>query len=84
MTIIHISDLFEPTQQPEDIAKNVEHVQLTKKILVKNFPSNVDEDMLEIFFESKKMSGGGPVRNVQLNREKKWAVVEFCEADGNL
>ena len=76
--------MLEPTQQLEDIVKNVEDVPLTNKILVKNFPSNVDEDMLELFFESKKKSGGGPIKNVQLNREKKWAVVEFCEADGNL
>ena len=54
----------------------------THKILVKNFPSAVDEDMLEIFFESKKKVGGGPVKNVQLNREKNWAVVEFDESDG--
>ena len=79
----NISDLFEPTQQPEDIAKNVEDVPLTNKILVKNFLPAIDEDMLELFFESKKKSGGGPIKNVQLNREKSWAVVEFCEADGN-
>ena len=79
-----ISDLLEPAQQPEDIVKNVKDVSLTNKILVKNFLPVVDEDMLEIFFESKKKSGGGPVRIVQLNREKSWAVVEFCEADGRL
>ena len=76
----NISDLFEPSRETEDRAENA--VSPTNKILVKNFPSNVDEDVLETFFESKKKSGGGPVRNVQLNQEKKWALIEFCEAEG--
>ena len=76
----NISDLFEPSQETADIAKT--EVLSTNKILVRNFTSVVDEDILETFFESRKKSGGGPVRNVQLNREKKWALIEFCEAEG--
>lgn len=72
-------DVFEPKREVTDSAQ--EDIQTTNKILVKNFPPAVDEDMLEIFFESKKKVGGGPVKNVQLNREKKWAVIEFCDAN---
>ena len=81
MTIlIYVSDLLEQTREATDSIQ--EDSLTTNKILVKTFPPAVDEDMLEVFFESKKKVGGGPVKNVQLNREKNWAVVEFDEADG--
>ena len=44
-------------------------------------PSAADEDVLELLFESNRKGGGGPVKHVQLNREKKWAIIEFCEPD---
>ena len=77
---MYTSDLFEPTREAADSADK--DLPLTNKILVKNIPSAIDEDILESFFESRKKRGGGPVKNVQLNREKNWAVLEFCEADG--
>ena len=61
-----------------------ENTSATNKILVKNFPESIDEDMLEAFFESRKTGGGAQVKNFQLNREKNWAVVEFYKADGML
>ena len=76
------SDLLELTKEPTDTFR--EENSPTNKILVKNFPDAIDEDMLEAFFESRKTAGGGQVKNVQLNRENNWAVVEFCEADGML
>lgn len=53
----------------------------TKAILVKNIPSDVDEDLLEVFFESRKKYGGGPVKSVQLFSEKQFALVEFEEPE---
>ena len=52
----------------------------TETIVVTNVPSAVDEDVLELLFESKR-KGGGPVKHVQLNRQKNWATIEFCEPD---
>ena len=80
LTNLCISVSLEQTGKTTDIAED--YAPSTNKILVKNFPSNVDEDILESFFESSKRRGGGPVNNVQLNREKNWAVVEFCESEG--
>ena len=34
---------------------------------------------MEIFFESTKKQGGGPVQNVKILRDKNVAFVEFCE-----
>ena len=50
-------------------------------ILVKNIPSTVDEHLLEVFFESRKKHGGGPVKSVKLFCDKQFAVVEFEEPE---
>ena len=52
----------------------------TETIVVANVPSAADEDVLELLFQSKR-KGGGHVKHVQLNREKNWAIIEFCEPD---
>ena len=46
---------------------------------MKNLPETVDEELLEIFFESTKKQGGGPVKSVKILSDKKAAFVEFCE-----
>ena len=51
----------------------------TKTILVKNVPTNADEELLELFFESSKKQGGGPVQSVKIIRDKNVAFVEFCD-----
>lgn len=48
-------------------------------ILVKNIPQCVDEDILELFFESGKKVGAGSVKSVRLNEQKNWAIIEFCK-----
>ena len=54
----------------------------TRTILVQKIPPSVDEEIIELFFESTKKKGGGPVKQVKLVREKNWATVEFCEPEG--
>ena len=46
-------------------------------IRVGNIPEKADEKILELFFQSKKKVGGGPVKNIQLNRKKHRAIIEF-------
>lgn len=53
----------------------------TNIILVQNIPPSLDEEFLELFFESKKKKGGGPVKHIKLDKEKHWAVVEFYEPE---
>ena len=52
----------------------------TSTIFVRNIPESVTEDLLEVFFESKKKYGGGPVKSVKIMKDKKTAFVEFCDA----
>lgn len=80
MLIITAKEQNEEKQQPKSETVS----DKTNKILVRNVPPAADEDILEVFFESKKKRGGGPVQSVQLNREKRWAIVEFYEQDGKL
>ena len=51
----------------------------TKTLLVKNVPTTADEDLLEMFFETTKKQGGGPVKSVKILRDKNVAFVEFCD-----
>ena len=56
-----------------------EKVTQTNTIIVKNLPTSADEELLELFFESTKKQGGGPVKSVKILRDKNAAIVEFCE-----
>ena len=40
---------------------------------------SADEELIELFFESTKKQGGGPVKNVKILRDKNVAFVEFWE-----
>ena len=57
----------------------VNDLKETNTIIVKNVPASVDEELLEIFFESTKKQGGGPVKSVKILNDKQLAFVEFCE-----
>ena len=50
-----------------------------RAIFIRNIPESATEDLLEVFFESKKKYGGGPVKGVKVMEEtrKKCAIVEF-------
>ena len=47
---------------------------------MKNVPASADEELLEVFFESTKKQGGGPVKSVKILDGKQIAFVEFCES----
>ena len=47
---------------------------------MENVPPTADEDLLDVFFESKKKYGGGPVTEVRIIRDRNIAYVKFCEA----
>ena len=44
-----------------------------------NVPSKADEEFLQMFFENTKRQGGGPVKNVDIDRDEGTAVIEFEE-----
>ena len=47
-------------------------------------PAAENEEYLDIFFESKKRQGGGPVKNVTLMKDKHSAIIEFEHPDGKV
>ena len=55
------------------------NVKDTRTISVRNLPASVDEDLLEVFFESKKKYGGGPVESVKIFEDRNAAIVKFCD-----
>ena len=47
------------------------------------FPGDVfHKDMLEMYFESSKRSGGGHISNISIDQSSKCAFVTFDDPDG--
>ena len=44
-------------------------------------PPEVDEEYLEMFFENTKKYGGGPVKDIDIDRDQEIAVIEFEEPE---
>ena len=53
-------------------------------VIVKGINQKTDQETLEMFFESKKRSSGGPVDNVDYKRIKQEATVTFHNVEGTL
>ena len=54
-----------------------------RRVLVTGLPSNVDEEAIQMFFESKRQDGG-PVEDVKYEESEGQAVVTFEESSGEL
>jgi hypothetical protein len=70
-----------PTLEGKDLS--VKTVPLCKTILVKNLPATATDDSVSLSFESKR-AGGGDVARVDLDLEKKIALVEFEDPNGTM
>ena len=53
-----------------------------KTIKVSGIKSSSTEDAIELFFESKRHSGGGAVDRIQRDKDKTTAYVTFEKAGG--
>ena len=51
-------------------------------VKVTGLPPDIDKDILEIYFESKKRSDGGGVKNVSLDEHHSVAMVTFTDPAG--
>ena len=49
--------------------------------MTKNLPDTADEEYLEMFFEHTKRQGGGPVKQVELYKTDKFAIIEFEQSE---
>ena len=50
---------------------------------MRNLPPSSDKEHLLMFFEYEKGQGGGPVKDVTIDEENSYAVIEFEEEKGN-
>ena len=66
-------------KQTSSESGNERNVKGTRTISVRSLPESVDEDLLEVFFESKKKYGGGPVESVKIISHRNAALVTFCD-----
>uniref|UniRef100_A0ABM0MNC0 Poly [ADP-ribose] polymerase 14-like n=1 Tax=Saccoglossus kowalevskii TaxID=10224 RepID=A0ABM0MNC0_SACKO len=57
-----------------------EPVLVTSTIIASNLPPNVSEDILELYFESKR-NGEGDVEEIKLDVEKKLAIISFQDSE---
>jgi hypothetical protein len=48
---------------------------------VRNLPSEVEEEYLQLFFENKRKYGGGDIQHIELDCENRRAIVEFEDAE---
>ena len=55
-----------------------------RKLLVKGLKESITKKELGIHFQSRKKSGGGDIRSVELNSAKGEAVVVFKDEEGKL
>ena len=60
---------------------SIKIVPLCKAILVQHLPTTATYDSVWLSFESKR-AGGGEVETVQLDQEKRIALVEFKDPNG--
>ena len=80
----YVSDLDKTIQRfrekkLQNAVVSAEKVQVTNCILVRGLAANTSKDMMELYFENHRKSGGGPVSDVQIDTEENCAVVVFEE-----
>ena len=51
-------------------------------VKVSGVSANIPEEMLELFFESSKRSGGGDIRNIDKFTLLEAAIITFEESEG--
>ena len=66
-------------QQTRD--EEVEELEPVRDVIATGVPLSMDKDMLDMFFESQRLSGGGAVENVDLARPGT-AVISFKDVSG--
>ena len=68
-----------PTLEGKNLS--IKTVPVSKTILVKNLPASATYDSVLYKFENKR-AGGGEIERVDLDLEKRIALVEFKDAKG--
>ena len=51
-------------------------------VMIRNLPTDVSRDVLELYFSNRRRSDGGQVVDVTFNHEHQYALVTFTEPQG--
>ena len=69
---------FNVTSSPKPTAKE----DSRKIVYVNGIQQGMSDDILSLFFENKRQSGGGDIES--LNRNENCAYIKFEKAEGNI
>ena len=71
---------------PEAKAAPVEEddAKTSGDVIVMGIPPDMTDDVIEMLFESERLTGGGAVQSVKLDRAKSVAVVTFEDPAGGI
>ena len=64
------------------IVGSAEVVEDSCKVKVTGLPHACDEDLLVMFFENKKRSGGGEVKELEMMHSLEEALITFVDSQG--
>ena len=53
-----------------------------RSILIEGLKLNIEKDMLELFFESKRHSGGGEIEEIKMYQKTGRAIIRFVNSAG--
>ena len=51
-------------------------------VFVAGLKPNIEKDILEMFFENTKRSGGGDIKQIEINEKSGRAIIHFTEKAG--
>ena len=66
----------------EKLPGDLKDTKETKEILVEGFNAKTNQEMVELFFENTKRSGGGEITDIKMCLESGSAVIWFAESAG--
>ena len=53
-----------------------------RAVLVTGLKPSIGKDILEMFFENTKRSGGGEIKQIEINEESGRAIIHFADEAG--
>ena len=80
---LHVEWLKEEQNQPKGNTVEEQETPRTD-VLICGFPSNTSKDFIELYFENKTRSGGGPIKSVTFDDPRTTAIVVFENPKGKL
>ena len=72
-----------PDEKQENEGRTGNEVQFTTNaILVDGLKPWIEKEILELFFENQKRSGGGEIQNIQMYQKSGRAIIWFADQEG--